>query len=53
MLGCLGILLVVVGGFFLLFGLVGVVLSVGFGIAGGVLHAIFSGIAGIFHAIFH
>jgi hypothetical protein len=50
-LGCLGIILLSVGGLFLIFGLLGGIVGIGFGIVGGVIHAVFSIIGGVLSAI--
>ncbi|HHX29126.1 MAG: hypothetical protein ACOX5Q_02770 [Bacillota bacterium] len=50
--GCLGLILLVVGGFLLLGGIVGAFLGIGFGIVGAVLQAVFGTIGAIFRAIF-
>lgn len=52
-IGCLGIILLVVGGFLLIGGVVGGILGLGFGIIGAVFHAIFGTIGAILRAIFH
>jgi hypothetical protein len=51
-IGCLGIILLVIGAFLLLGGIVGAFLGIGFGIIGAVFHAVFGTIGAIFRAIF-
>ena len=51
-IGCLGIILVVIGAFMLLGGIVGAFLGIGFGIVGAVFQAVFGTLGAIFRAIF-
>lgn len=50
--GCLGIILLVVGGFLLIGGVVGWLLGMGFAIVGAVFHAVFSTVGAVFRAVF-
>jgi hypothetical protein len=51
--GCLGLILLVIGAFLLIGGIVGAFLGIGFGIIGAVFNAVFGTIGAIFRAIFH
>jgi hypothetical protein len=51
-IGCLGIILLVLGAFLLFGGLIGGILGLGFGLVGAVIHAVFGTIGAIFRAIF-
>ncbi|HHY44099.1 MAG TPA: hypothetical protein GX512_00100 [Firmicutes bacterium] len=51
-IGCLGLVLLVIGALLLLGGVVGAFLGIGFSIIGAVFHAVFGTIGAIFRAIF-
>lgn len=52
-IGCLGIILLAVGMFLLIGGIVGAILGLGLGVVGGVFRAVFGVMGALFRAIFH